>query len=230
MNRYFSISIDELVRLCSESGEEAAWEEFVRRFHRLIATVVLRLASRLGDSSKETVDDLIQETYLKLCAKQFRVLRNFEQRHPDAFIGYIKVVAANVVRDHFKISRSEKRGLNKATETPEDFVAVAGENALGGPKSMERIVLMRQVERYLEDCLSGEDRDRNARIFWLYYRAGLSAGAIASLPGTSLTTKGVESLIFRITKELRERMVDAKRGPGQNTQDASEGILPAESF
>jgi len=230
MSRYSSLSIDELVCRCSESGEDAAWEEFVRRFHRLIAMVVLRSAARLGDSSKETVDDLIQETYLKLCSNKFRVLKNFEQRHPDAFIGYIKVVAANVVRDYFKISRSEKRGLNQATQTPEDFDAVAGEDTVGSPTAVERTVLMRQVEHYLGDCLGGADRDRNARIFWLYYRAGLSAGAIASLPATDLTTKGVESLIFRITKELRERILDAKRATRKNAQNASEGIFPAESF
>jgi RNA polymerase sigma-70 factor (ECF subfamily) len=110
------------VRQCSASRSAEAWEEFVRRFHRLIATVILRIASRLGDSSKQTVDDLIQETYLKLCADDFRILRTFEQQHPDAFIGYVKVVAANVVRDHFKSSHTKKRGAGHLEQIEEDFV------------------------------------------------------------------------------------------------------------
>src|SRR5271156_3667595 len=110
---YSSISIEELVRECSASRSPRAWEEFVRRFHRLIATVTLRTASRLGDSSKQTVDDLIQETYLKLCADDFRILRSFEHQYPDAFTGYVKVVTANVVRDHFKSFHSQKRGANQ---------------------------------------------------------------------------------------------------------------------
>jgi RNA polymerase sigma-70 factor, ECF subfamily len=81
MMSYSSISIEELIRQCSGSRTPQAWEEFVRRFHRLIATVILRTASRLGDASKQTVDDLIQETYLKLCADDFRILRTFEQQH-----------------------------------------------------------------------------------------------------------------------------------------------------
>ena len=52
MESYSSLSIEELVRRCSASRSADAWEEFVRRFHRLIATVILRTAARLGDSSK----------------------------------------------------------------------------------------------------------------------------------------------------------------------------------
>ena len=92
------------MRRCSVNGEVGAWEEFVRRFHRLIAAAVLRTASRLGDCSTSTVDDLIQETYLKLCDNNFRILRGFGQRHPDAFLGYVRVVTANVVRDYIKTS------------------------------------------------------------------------------------------------------------------------------
>src|ERR1700678_966659 len=122
MMSYSSMSIEELIRQCSHSHTPQAWEEFVRRFHRLIATVILRTASRLGDSSKQTVDDLIQETYLKLCADDFRILRSFEQQHPDAFTGYIKVVTANVVRDHFKSAHTKKRGAGHLEQLEEDFV------------------------------------------------------------------------------------------------------------
>jgi hypothetical protein len=80
MESYSSISIEELVRRCTASRSPEAWEEFVRRFHRLIAAVILRTASRLCEASKQTVDDLIQETYLKLCADDFRVLRGFENK------------------------------------------------------------------------------------------------------------------------------------------------------
>ena len=36
---YLGLSVEDLVRACAQTGEPAAWEEFVRRFHRLIATV-----------------------------------------------------------------------------------------------------------------------------------------------------------------------------------------------
>ena len=230
MENYSSISIEELVRRCAASSSPEAWEEFVRRFHRLIATVILRTASRLGDSSKQTVDDLIQETYLKLCADDFRILRSFEQQHPDAFTGYIKVVTANVVRDHFKSAHTKKRGAGHLEQLEEDFVPIAGEDSAGSPKSIERTILIHEITRHLDVCIAGPDQERNTRIFWLHYRSGLSARAIAELPGIVLTTKGVESIILRITRELRTRMAEPKGGAAAESQSPGEGFWPAQSF
>jgi RNA polymerase sigma-70 factor (ECF subfamily) len=230
METYSSISVEELARRCCFSGEIAAWEEFVRRFHRLIAKVVMRGAARLGDPSKQTVDDLIQETYLKFCADNCRLLRNFEHRHPDAFLGYVQVVAANVVRDYFKSFYSKRRGADRVEGISEDFVPVAGENSAGSPRAIERGVLIQEVRRHLDDCIAGVDQHRNSRIFWLYYRVGLSAGAIAALPGIGLTTKGVESLIHRMTRELRMRMAAREHTNREDVGGVSEGVLPEESF
>jgi RNA polymerase sigma-70 factor (ECF subfamily) len=227
VRRYSSASPEELVRFCSGSGDPEAWEEFVHRFHRLIAAVVLRTAAQLGDASPQTVDDLIQDTYLKLCADGFRLLRTFDARHSEAIFGYIKVVTANVVRDRFKAFHSQKRGADRLEGIPEDSVFTAGENHPGGAKAIERTVLIRQVERHLENCSIGKDHDRNTRIFWLYYRTGLSAGDIANLLGTGLTTKGVESIIFRLTKDLRARMVASDQASGMEARGAKEDILPA---
>ena len=170
MESYSSLSIEELVRWCAASRSADAWEEFVRRFHRLIATVILRTAARLGDSSKQTVDDLIQETYLKLCADDYRILRSFEQQRPDAFIGYVKVVAANVARDHFKSFHTRKRGAGHVEQLEVDFVPLAEDDSAGSPQSIERAVLIREITHLLDDCVAGPEQERNKRIFWLHYR------------------------------------------------------------
>jgi RNA polymerase sigma-70 factor (ECF subfamily) len=227
---YSSLTIEELVRRCSASGEIGAWEEFVRRFHRLIATVALRTANRLGDSSSQTVDDLIQETYLKLCTDDFRLLRNFETHHPDAFIGFVKVVTANVVRDYFKLSHSQRRGANRLQALPEHFDPAAADVDAGGPRAIERAVLIQEIEQHLAECVVAPDRDRNTRVFWLYYRAGLSASAIAALPGIGLTTKGVESIIYRITNDLRARLKSSRPNDHDDSRRPTKGILPTESF
>ncbi|HEU4433076.1 MAG TPA: sigma factor, partial [Pyrinomonadaceae bacterium] len=92
------------------AGQAAAWEEFMRRYHRLIAGVVFRTTQKWGESSPATIDDLIQEIYLKLCADDYRLLHAYDPRHPDAIYGYLKVIAANVVHDRLKALHSEKRG------------------------------------------------------------------------------------------------------------------------
>jgi RNA polymerase sigma-70 factor, ECF subfamily len=231
MENYSSLSVEELVRQCAVSGDLAAWQEFVHRFQRLIAKVVLRGAARFGDASKQTVDDLVQETYLKLCAHDYRILREFDHRHPDAFLGFVQVLATNVVRDHFKSSFSKKRGANHVEGMSDDLVPAAGESSAGSPRAIERGVLIQEVQRHLDLFVAGDDQARDSQIFWLYYRVGLSAAGIAALPGIGLTTKGVESLILRLTRGLREQMtatsksVESERGDG-----TSKGILPAESF
>jgi RNA polymerase sigma-70 factor (ECF subfamily) len=227
METYASLSIENLVRRCAASRSPEAWQEFVRRFHRLIATVTLRTAGRLGDASRQTVDDLIQETYLKLCADNFRILRTFEQQHTDAFTGYVKVLTANVVRDHFKSLHTQKRGAGQLAQIAEDFLPIAADDTAGSPQSIERAVLIQELTCHLDLCLAGPDRDRNRRIFWLHYRAGLSARAIAGLPGIRLTPKGVESILQRLTRDLRQRMAEPI-GPLRNQlQPEPEGFLSA---
>lgn len=230
MGVYSDLSIETLLRQCSEQGELAAWEEFVRRYHRMIAAVILRTSTRWGDGSSQTVDDLIQETYLRFCADNYRILRNFMHRSPDGFAGFVKVLAANVTSDHFKSAFSEKRGGNRVDRFHDETSLMAADENSFSSQSIERAVLIDEVDRHLNSYLTGRDRDRNRKIFWLYYRAGLTAGAIAALPEMNLTTKGIESLILRLTRELRARMTAQPFCASERSAGAAEGILPAESF
>lgn len=202
MPSYSSLSTEELVQRCADQDDSAAWEEFVRRFHRLIAKVVLRVAYRFQNTAPETIDDLIQEIYLKLFAGKCRILRNFDHRHPDAFVGFVQVVAANVARDHF---RSSARTLHPTIDEAVESTVSSGAKGYGSASAMEREVLLKQIEQRIDSCTDEPHKDRNRRIFWLYFRAGLSSAAIASLPGMELTSKGVESVILRMTREIRIR-------------------------
>jgi len=225
-----SLTTEELVRRCAGSGDVEAWEELVRRVHRLIALVIYRTAQRLGDSSRQTVDDLIQETYLKLCDQNCRLLRQFEHRHDSAFVGFVQIVAANITRDHFKAVRTGKRSKQRTAEIGDGFDPQSKEGSTGSASAIEKGVLINEVQSHLDACFAGPDQDRNQRIFWLYYRAGLSASAIAGLPEIGMTTKGVESLILRATKQLRERMAGSNQWITSNRSNNGEGILTAESL
>jgi len=216
---YAALSAERLILACTQTREGAAWEEFVRRFHRLIATVALRVARRWGDSSRQVVDDLVQETYLKLCADNFHILRSFKSQHPDAFYGYVKVVTANLVHDHFKAAHSGKRGSGMVECAADaQITSEAGASA----KSSERSILLQQVDGLLSRLAEGRHLERDRRVFWLYYRVGLTANAIASLPAIGLSTKGVESTILRLTRLLRHKLAADRARPGRATKD--EGI------
>ena len=78
---YVSLSLEEFLLACRHTDDGAACREFVGRFHQLIATVALRIARRWGESSPQLIDGLVQETYLKVCDDNFRMLRKFKSDH-----------------------------------------------------------------------------------------------------------------------------------------------------
>lgn len=218
--RYSSLPPQELVCVCAQSGEPEAWEEFIQRFHRLIASTVIRTARRWGETSPAVLQDLVQETYLKLCADQCRLLTRFESQHPEAILGYLKVVTANVVHDHFKSLHSEKRGAGNPAEQFDTVDLAASDQDVGSPGAIEREILLKEIDACLCRC-SRPTEKRDRMIFWLHYRQGLSARAIASLPSIALSTKGVESTILRLTRLVRREL--AQRRPAEaGKQDPDE--------
>jgi RNA polymerase sigma-70 factor, ECF subfamily len=203
-----ALSTEELLLKCANRGDEASWEEFVRRFHRLIATVALRVARRWGEFSPQVIDDLVQEVYLKLCADRFRMLRSFKSHHPDAFYGYLKVVTANLVLDHFKGAHSIKRGSGRVGVAADAQTSGTPDatGAVGVADRIERKILMREVDALINRLDAGPHLERDRTVFWLYYRVGLTANAIAALPSIGLSMKGVESTILRLTRLLRQEI------------------------
>ncbi len=228
---YTSKSPGELIRACFSAGDALVWEEFIRRFHHLIAGVVLRTARHWGDASPQILDDLVQETYLKICADNCRLLRDFESRTPDAIYGFLKVVAANVVHDHFKSAHANKRGAGKDCE-PIDTIEIAASSARAGSVDVvERQVLLKEIDDYLRTRELGVTGSRDRAIFWLYYRQGLTASAIAALPWIKLTTKGVESTILRLTAAVRKHLIDTRsQHKLEGSEPNSVGFRPTESF
>src|SRR6202021_3163202 len=144
------MSAEELICACAELGDGAAWQEFVCRFHRPVSLSIVRTAYQWGEISQQVVDDLVQDTYLKLCADKCRRLRDFAVQHPDAVLGYIKTIAVNVVHDHFKSIHSQKRGSGATAQLQEDFDPQAQSGSLGGQAAIERQVLLKEIDRCLE--------------------------------------------------------------------------------
>ncbi len=205
---YLSISIEELIRACAETNDGAAWEEFVCRFQRPISLSIKYTACQWGKDPQQFVDDLLQETYLKLCTDNCRRLLEFAEQHPDdeAVLRYIKTIAINVAHDHFKSLHAQKRGAGETDQLLEDFELASQSSSHGGSEAMERQVLLKQIDRLLQNCAVGSNQERDSLIFWFYYRQDMSAKAIAALATIKLTAKGVEAVIFRLTRCVREQL------------------------
>lgn len=213
MARYSSMSSEDLVRACPGSEDQAAWEEFVRRFRPVIAGVVVKTARRWAETEPQLIDDLIQDTFLKLCADNSRLLRSFEFRHEDAFFGFLKKIAANVVHDYFKATITGKRGADRTDPIPEPGGPEPTEMGRSDTDRLERTIVLRQIDEIIDRESSGDDKERNRQIFWLYYQHGMTASEIAALP-FCLNIKGVESILRRMLIMIQSHIL-RERGNGK---------------
>jgi RNA polymerase sigma-70 factor (ECF subfamily) len=223
---YSNLSASELVSICASGAGAPCWAEFIRRFNPVIGRSILRVAIRYGVSDQSLIDDLVQETYLKICASDYKVLRTFSTRGPDSAFGFLKVVATSVAHDFFKARLAGKRAPEAAATELEAESVPASEYVQNDLSQAERAVLVDQIDRQLKVVVPECELGRARTIFWLYYRAGLTASAIATLPAVDLTTKGVESLLFRLTRSVRESL----SGTGTANLDPQKGFQQAESL
>lgn len=174
--------------------------EFVRRFRPLIAGVIVKRFRRRTQKipNLSLIEDLTQETYVKLSTNNFRPLRTFDFRHENALCGFLKVIATNVVEDYVRSVNADKHGQGREEEVF-DQIAYA---VPAPPQSVDRKILMDQIKK----CLQEEVNERDYTIFWLYYRQGLTAKAISELPSIQLTVKGVESTLLRLIKLVQAKL------------------------
>src|SRR5215470_1004104 len=115
-------SLQQLLQVCLQTGHDASWTEFFSRSQPVISGVITKTIRRWIRPSPDLIDDLVQETYVKLCFDNFRALRRFSPRHENALNGFLKVVASNTVRDHFRNVSSWKHGRG-ITAVPLDDLA-----------------------------------------------------------------------------------------------------------
>ena len=210
----------ELVRACINGDDEAAWGEFVRRFRPVITGVVSRTARRFGAWSPQLIDDLVQETYLKLCANRCRILREFTPRAEESIFGLLKTIAFSVTHDYFRGATAAIRGAGRKESSLDTYLesTVAGRDAL---PDVERDILLNQIDSLLSSQPEPGIPQRDRQIFWLYYRHGMTARAIAAIPHIGLTPKGVESAIQRLTSLVRQQLADTPMEKAEGKSSSS---------
>ena len=192
---------DRLMEACSLPRSGPAWSEFMRRYHPVITAAAIRVSHRWGAGTTQEIDDVVQEVYLKLCSDNARVLLEFGSVEPAAIFGYLKTISTNVAHDFFRRRSSKKRGQAQTASLAEIAERPAS-------CDIERRLTLSDVDRLLVATTQGEAGDRDRAIFWFYYRFGMTARAIAALPGVSLNPKGVEAVLLRLTKAIRKRMFE----------------------
>ncbi len=195
------LNLYELLQECLRAQNEELWAEFIRRSQPVIAAVIINRTRRGGRIATSVVDDLVQDTYLKLFDNDCRALREFKCEHENALYGFLKVAACSVVNDHFRGWLTQKRGCGVQPAHLDDITSV--EVNIKG--HVETQVMLCEIGRLLASRSADSTFQRDCTIFWLYYQYGLTCRDIAQVPFVGLTVKGVESTVLRLTRYVRGR-------------------------
>jgi len=86
-----------LVRRCI-SGDAAAWQEIVQRYHRRIYSICYRFAGSADDAQ-----DLTQEVFIKM----YRTLSSYDVER-GGFMTWVTTITRNLLVDHFRKSKQDR--------------------------------------------------------------------------------------------------------------------------
>lgn len=211
--------LQELITRCAGQNDARALQEFVRLFHPVIAATVIKTARRFGPAGSEIIDDLIQDTYLKIFSGRGRILNEVRVEDKSRLYGFFQAVAFSVVQDHFRQQYAQRRG-GRAPLMSMDAVEGVGESGRGA-KLCEQELLLDKIDRLVREVSPRETMKRDRLIFWLNHRTGLSAREIAELPSVGLSEKGVESVLYRLMSDVRAKILRMKE-PSEKARSKKE--------
>jgi RNA polymerase sigma-70 factor (ECF subfamily) len=119
-----------LVRRCI-SGDAAAWEEIVQRYHRRIYNICYRFAGS-GDDAQ----DLTQEVFIKM----YRTLNSYDVDR-GAFMTWVTTVTRNLLVDHFRKTKQERLtdSLDTTSSGHEDAMPLSEQIPDRGPSPDSRV-------------------------------------------------------------------------------------------
>ena len=183
---------------CLNDGDATSWEAFTELAQPALASAVIRTLGGWNPARRDQVDDLVQESFLRLCAHNFRALRNFHSDDINSLYAYLRTVASSVTLDHLRSSAARKHGSGHAPVSLSDLVHDPA-NTHDEAAALERKMLLELVSR----CLKSES-ERDSSIFWLYHRQGLTPKAISAIAHFELGQGGIESIVYRLTAAIRK--------------------------
>ena len=111
-----------LLRQCAQDPETRQWVAFEQFFKpRLVAGITRALWRSHRDAHRGLVEELIQETYCRLLARDRRVLKAFKGESDGEACSYLMRIAESITFDRLRAEAATKRGS--------EFIRVRGSTA-----------------------------------------------------------------------------------------------------
>lgn len=179
----------ELAVACAR-GDQAAWLELIGRYGRSVLNVLRQMGAR------DDLEDLKQEVWARLLAREGAALRSFRADHTGALRLFLVRVAKSVALDH---------GSARRVRPPHSGGEKPGELPHAGPgpeavtrESQERRRLLAAVEKAVEES---ENPARDRDILRLHFEEQFTPTEIAEM-GLGLSVRGVEAVLRRAKQRI----------------------------
>src|SRR4030095_7772433 len=131
------LTVHELLTQCMRRPpDEGAWREFVHRYHGAIRASVAKTfhirasqeSDRRAQFPEDLIEDLVQAVYVRLVEEGNRALKRFEGEHENSIYRYLGIISMNVVRDHFREAKAQKRP--KVTYSLDELLDSSGDGGM----------------------------------------------------------------------------------------------------
>ncbi|MCX6375649.1 MAG: sigma-70 family RNA polymerase sigma factor [Armatimonadetes bacterium] len=185
---------DEELMARFQAGDSVAMEEIFARFQKPLFNFFYRMVSR-----RETAEDLVQETFLKLC----RFGHTFCGSNAK-FTTWLYSVAGNQCRDYLR--HTARRPETPVADLEQSYSEDQVELPPPGQDSPveEHLIRMEIRQELISAIKSLPEKERTAIVRRDYH--GLEYKEIAEVLGCPIGS--VKVLIFRARQRLRERLKD----------------------
>jgi RNA polymerase sigma factor (sigma-70 family) len=170
----------------------------------------------IGDL-KDVVEDLTQDVFVRLMDGERRAIAQFKGRNENSIYTYLNAIATNLVRDHVKMLRAQRRPQvaasldeTRRSNSPEEldeFLTLADKLMSSEPDPEATIVegeVRMHISGALDQVCRGSTTKRDRLIFRLYFLEGLTIDEITTYQSISLTQSGIEKRIFKIRSIIKK--------------------------
>jgi RNA polymerase sigma factor (sigma-70 family) len=222
------LSNRELVKRLTKAGpDDPAWAEFFSRYYGRIRTTTHRALTQaarrnpsldMGDLW-EVVEDITQDVFVRLMDDGRRAMAQFKGRNENSFYTYLNAIATNLVRDHIKMLRAQRRPQVAASldeprrsnspEELDEFLTMA-DKLMSSEPGPDAIIVVGEFRLHISEALDqasrGTSTKRDRLIFRLYFLEGLTIDEITTYRSVRLTQSGIEKRIMKIRSTIKKNL------------------------